>query len=94
MTSQRWHVNKGDPLAMPLYALHVVPLISKSLSVHQIWYATAVGKLHTLWDYLQSIGPGIGYFPQAVKIWLLIKPHFHAITSRYYSCRQQIDGQS
>jgi len=45
--------------------------------VHQIWYVAAVGKLHTFYDCLQSADPGFGYFPQAVKIWLLVK-HFYA----------------
>jgi len=40
---------QGEPLAMPLYALGVVPLISKhnTFSVNQIWYvdnAAAVGN--------------------------------------------------
>jgi len=61
---------QGDPLAMPMYALGVIPLI-KSLSgssVQQIWYAddaTACGSLKDLrswWDKLTSEGPGYGYF--------------------------------
>jgi len=79
---------KDDSLAN---ALGVVPLISKlnSFSVHQIWHANdaAVGNLHTLhnwWECLQSIGQGFGYFPQVVKTWRLVKPHFYAFTLKIF----------
>ena len=71
---------QGDPLAMPMYALGVVPLI-KTLSddfVKQVWYAddaTACGSLpdiHRWWNELTSIGPTYGYFPDQSKTGLIV----------------------
>ena len=62
---------QGDPLAMPMYALGIIPLINALSDDHikQVWYAddaTACGNLmgiHRWWDRLVSIGPDFGYFP-------------------------------
>ena len=55
---------QGDPLAMAMYALALVPLITQLSSVaKQVWYAddaAAVGQLADLrawWDMLCDIGP-------------------------------------
>ena len=71
---------QGDLLSMPFYALATIPLI-KSLpnTVKQVWYAddgTALGSVRHLrnwWNELNSIGPSFGYFPNAVKTWLVVK---------------------
>jgi len=67
-----------------MYALAVTPLIrSLQLSqpdVSRIWYAdntTAGGKLVPLlhwWKHLLSYGPKYGYFPNATKTCLIVKP--------------------
>ena len=76
---------QGDPLAMPMYALGVVPLIN-SLSddfVSQVWYAddaTACGCLSDVrrwWDHLVTSGPAYGYFPNPSKTCLIVKPAFY-----------------
>ena len=62
------------------YALATIPLI-KSLpnTVKQVWYAddgTALGSVRHLrnwWNELNSIGPSFGYFPNAMKTWLVVK---------------------
>ena len=69
---------QGDPLAMPMYALATVPLISelsKFDSVSQTWYAddaSACGKLtdvHSWWNSLSDITwPKIWLLPKWVKI--------------------------
>ena len=75
---------QGDPLAMAMYALAVTPLI-RSLrqsqpDVSQVWYAddaTAGGKLVSLlcwWRHLLAYGPMYGYFPNAAKTCLIVKP--------------------
>jgi hypothetical protein len=71
---------QGDPLAMPFYALSLMPLIHElQCSVRQIWYADdaqAVGCLSALrqwWDILVSRGPGYGYFVNASKTNLVVK---------------------
>jgi hypothetical protein len=72
---------QGDPLAMPLYALSLMPLIHELHGLaHQIWYADdaqATGRLIALrhwWDTLVQKGPGYGYFVNACKTLLVVKP--------------------
>ena len=74
---------QGDPLAMPFYALATVPLITKlSDSVDQTWYAddaAATGRISCLrswWDDIVTHGPSFGYFANASKTWLVVKPTF------------------
>jgi len=70
---------QGDPLAMSMYALGVIPLINCliEIDVKQIWYAddaTTCGCLEELrswWDKLVSVGPDYGYFPNPSKTLLL-----------------------
>ena len=71
---------QGDPLAMAMYGLAVIPLIKKLASeAKQVWYAddaTGGGKLQQLrrwWDKLNEVGPAFGYFPNATKTWLVVK---------------------
>ena len=48
--------------------------------VKQVWFvddATAAGKLRALmqwWQHLTDIGPAIGYYPNASKSHLVVKP--------------------
>ena len=67
--------NQGDPLAMPMYALALLPLIN-SLSddaIKQIWYADdaascgQIENIRTWWDKLVQIGPDYGYFPKPAQ---------------------------
>ena len=72
---------QGDPLAMPMYALATIPLISRlgESSDVQVWYAddaSAAGGLSSIrswWDNLSSLGPSFGYFANAPKTWLITK---------------------
>ncbi len=72
---------QGDPLAMPMYAIGIVPLIhelSRS-NATQAWFAddaNGAGKLVRVknwWDLLNERGPEYGYFPKAAKTCLLVK---------------------
>ena len=77
---------QGDPLemAMYMYALAVRPLVDKlreaEPTTRQVWFAddaTAAGKLHSLyqwWQNILTIGPKLGYFPNAHKTLLVVKP--------------------
>ena len=75
---------QGDPLAMAMYALAVVPLIRQLRAVEpdakQVWFtddSTAVGSLSSIfnwWQHLSSVGPKFGYFPNASKTVLIVKP--------------------
>ena len=65
---------QGDPLAMPMYAIATIPLINKLKDdAQQVWHADDAAALWTTeqlrvwWDKLVKLGPGFGYFPNAVK---------------------------
>jgi len=73
---------QGDPLAMCMYAIGILPLIRElwHSQAKQFWFAddaTGGGTLPAVkrwWDHLNAHGPGYGYFPNAGKTWLLVKP--------------------
>ena len=72
---------QGDPLAMPMYALATVPLLTKvsTKETTQVWYAddaAAGGKLNFLkqrWNKLNTFGSSFGYLHNAKKSWLIVK---------------------
>ena len=71
---------QGDPLAMLMYALGVLPLVDCiSGDLMQVWYAddaTACGNLSAIrlwWDKLLQFGPDFGYFPNPSKTCLVVK---------------------
>ena len=68
---------------MSFYAISLQPLITRlnlSSNAKQCSYAddvTGAGSLEELrkwWDELNEMGPSLGYFPNAKKCWLVIKP--------------------
>ena len=66
---------QGDPLAMGMYALGILPLINKlDHLAKQVWFAkdaTAGGKLSQLrewWDQIVCLGPKFGYHANPNKI--------------------------
>lgn len=79
----RYHT--GRSIAMAMYAIAVTPTIchlrSFCQTVQQAWYADdAAGagscdNLKMWWDELNRIGPLYGYYPNASKTCLLVKPH-------------------
>jgi len=85
---------QGDPLAVAMYALAVVPLIQELRTAvpeaNQVWFAddaTAVGKLQALlswWQVLSSQGAGFGYFPNALRL-LIVKPNLLSATNSLFS---------
>ena len=75
---------QGDPLTMVMYAVAITPLIQrledeKSSKSGMVWYtddATAGGNLSNIkawWNSLSEIGPDYGYYPNALKTWLIVK---------------------
>jgi hypothetical protein len=77
-------VTQGDPLAMVMYGLALLPLIRElrppdPTDWTQAWYADdgqAVARLKELrewWDLLVEKGPKYGYYPKAVKTLLVVK---------------------
>lgn len=80
---------QGDPLAMSMYALAVVPLINRLYYLaDQIWYADdasasgTISQLRQWWDALNENGPLYGYFPNASKTHLVVKLSFLPQLSR------------
>ena len=82
---------QSDPLAMAMYVLAITPLISQLRHscpyVHQVWYAddaTAAStsrQLRLWWNDLVDMGPLFGYYPNASKTYLVVKPE-HEETAR------------
>ena len=80
---------QGDPVAMVVYAIAIIPLILMILEITESYsegtskkaaYAddlTAAGCIPGLkywWNQLCELGPKFGFFPQASKSCLIIKP--------------------
>ena len=71
----------GDPIAMALYGISMLPLMSvlKQPGVKQIAFAddlngaAKINSLHYWWNNLLIFGPKIGYFPEPSKSWLIVK---------------------
>ena len=69
---------------MAMYSVSVSPLIAslQDSYVKQVWFAddaTVVGTLHGLrdwWSRLQDLGSLYGYYPNALKTWLIVKPAY------------------
>jgi hypothetical protein len=71
---------QGDPLAMSMYGLGILPLINKLKDVcRQVWFAddaASGGKIEQLkewWSKLLRAGPAFGYIPNPSKTWLIVK---------------------
>ena len=73
---------------MALYALSIQPLITglQAMShAKQYWFvddasgAGTIPEIKQWWDGLNILGPGIGYFPNANKCWIILKPEKEAI---------------
>ena len=72
---------QGDPLAMAMFAIGILPLINQlnPLPAKQAWFAddaTAGGQiqhLHDWWTSLNHTGPSFGYHANPAKTWLIIK---------------------
>ena len=79
---------QGDPVAMPIYALGVIPIMLIVLQItntktnfdaKMVAYAddfSAAGLISSLkywWHTLRKLGPKYGYFPEPTKSWLIVK---------------------
>ena len=81
--SSKEGTTQGDPIAMPIYAIGLDPLINclkLCNGVKQADFAddlAGVGSLEDLkvwWDKIATVGPKIGYYAKAEKSWLIVKP--------------------
>ena len=71
---------QGDPLAMSMYAIGILPLITQlQCETKQVWYAddaTGAGCIRGVrqwWNDIVKVGPKFGYHANAVKTWLIVK---------------------
>ena len=78
-------VTQGDPLAMVMYGVGLLPLIrilkTAISDVHQPWYADDAGagghfnRITRYLEKLQEFGPPRGYFPEPSKSILIVQEH-------------------
>ena len=77
----------GDPIAMGMYALGLIPLLSSIIRINtgnliDVAFAddlTGVGKLHELiewWKNVLHCGPYLGYYVNESKSWLIINEEY------------------
>jgi hypothetical protein len=76
---------QGCPLAMPSYAVGIIPFLSiikpatEPEKMKHVAYADDLGggskldKLKSWWDKTVQHGPAIGYYPKPSKSWLIVK---------------------
>ena len=84
---------QGEPLAMAVYGIAILPLISRlhNDSLTQKWYAddgNVVGKLKYIkafFDKLTQLGPKYGYLVNPPKCQLIIKPGSERQTSTEFA---------
>ena len=83
---------QGDPLAMSMYGIAILPLIKKlSNMCKQLWFAddaAAGGEINHLsewWANLKSLGPTFGYYPNPSKTWLLVKEEYLETAKEIFS---------
>jgi len=83
---------QGDPIAMSLYSLSILPLLQSviraypgengNIGVRHVAFADDLsggGKISCLlnwWLDVLSLGPAVGYFPNAKKSWLIVKEKY------------------
>ena len=75
---------QGDPLAMPMYAVSITPLLNKikngdtndikhAAFVDDISGAGKIGELRKWWENITTHCPLLGYYPNPDKSWLVVK---------------------
>ena len=72
---------QGDPLAMAIYAISIMPLVHSlnSIDTKQIWFADdssaggTLDNLHEWWSRLQREGPSYGYHSNSSKTCIIVK---------------------
>jgi hypothetical protein len=69
---------QGDPLAMFIYGMGLLPLIWR---LSQPWYTDDAGaggkfdQIKVYFEKLEEYGPKYGYFPEASKSILIVREH-------------------
>eukprot|EP00978_Attheya_sp_CCMP212_P013894 scaffold35059_cov31-Attheya_sp.AAC.1 len=86
---------QGDPLAMFIYGMGLLPLIRRLKSevenVSQPWYADDAGaggkfdRITVSFEKLEEYGPKYGYFPEASKSILIVREHNVERAKEYFA---------
>ena len=90
---------QGDPIAMFVYAIATIPLILHTVSTIEgnsmntktagyaddIFGGGTIEGLRCMWDSIEQWGPEYGYFQQASKSWLIVKPQFVAKARKIFA---------
>ena len=82
---------QGDPLAMAAYGVGITPLFGLIRNeTKQVAFADDLSgakkliHLRTWWDNISTYEPPLGYFPNASKSCLVVKPHLHSEATRIF----------
>ena len=81
-SSQRKGKTQGDPTAMAMYAISILPLLDTRSKAKKISFAddfSGVGTIQHLrewWDLIEELGPYIGYHPNDSKSTLFVKKRY------------------
>ena len=90
---------QGDPVAMPWYAIGILPLLttiraiveSRSLTIKQAAFAddlTGAGTIYSLkiwWDAIIDVGRLLGYTAKPSKSWLIVKEPYLTLASSVFA---------
>ena len=82
---------QGDPTAMPVYAVAIIPLMleaaeptcereskaRQSAYADDLAAACTIDELKKWWDIIVEYGKFLGYYAKAEKSWLIVKPEYH-----------------
>ena len=90
---------QGDPIAMPIYAIGILPLMSTVVAdslpetltqVKQVTFVgdlTGAGTIDSLkfwWDKIITYGPYLGYNAKPSKSWLIVKTNMLIMLKKYF----------
>ena len=73
---------QGDPTAMAMYAISILPLLETKSKAKKIAFADDFGGVGTIeflrewWDSITELGPYIGYYPNDSKSTLVVKERY------------------
>ena len=75
---------QGDPIAMPGYAISLIPLMSaiSSPNIKHVAFADdltgggTIKRLRLWWESVLAVGPSLGYYVNPKKYWLIVKSKY------------------
>ena len=106
ITGRKEGTTQGEPIAMRIYALDLMPLLTSIISkntgnlIHTAFAddLTGVDKIHELiewWENVLHYDPYLGYYVNESKSWLIIKEEYIEIANEIfqdYNIKITFDG--